>query len=66
MIARASAENERRPVLRAGTLDRTRLRDALGRLVAETSFSAAAVRLQTEFGKWDAAARFAAFVEERT
>jgi UDP:flavonoid glycosyltransferase YjiC (YdhE family) len=50
-------------LLRAGALDRTQLREALGRLVADASFGAAATRLQAEFGEWDAAARFAAFVE---
>ena len=50
-------------LLRAGNLDRTQLRDALTRLVTETTFTAAADRLRGEFAGWNAAANFAAFVD---
>jgi len=50
-------------LLRAGNLDRTQLRDALTRIVTESTFTAAAGRLRSEFAGWNAAANFATFVD---
>jgi UDP:flavonoid glycosyltransferase YjiC (YdhE family) len=50
-------------LLRAGSVDREQLRGALGRLLSEPSFSAAAAGLGDEFARWDAGAAFASFVE---
>jgi UDP:flavonoid glycosyltransferase YjiC (YdhE family) len=50
-------------LLRAGTLDRPNLRQALVRLLAEPSFANAAVRLGDEFARWNAPTAFAAFVD---
>ena len=53
-------------LLRSGTLTRETLADALGRLVAEPSYTQAAGRMRDEFAKWNAPATFAAFVAEAT
>jgi len=52
--------------LRAGSLTRDQVRDALARLLGEASFKQAALRTRAEFGKWPATARFAAFLDEVT
>ncbi len=53
-------------LLRSGTLAREPLADALGRLVSDPLFTQAAARLRDEFTRWNAAATFAAFVENAT
>jgi UDP:flavonoid glycosyltransferase YjiC (YdhE family) len=52
-------------LLRAGTLDRQTLAEALPRLF-EPAYSQAAGRLRDEFARWNAPAIFAAFVDEVT
>jgi len=52
-------------LLRAGTLDRETLSEALHR-VSEPAYADAAGRLRDEFARWDASATFAAFVDETT
>ncbi len=53
-------------LLRAGTLARKPLAQALERLVGEPSYARAAVRLSEEFARWDAPADFAALVAKAT
>ncbi|HXI56155.1 MAG TPA: nucleotide disphospho-sugar-binding domain-containing protein [Polyangia bacterium] len=53
-------------LLRAGNLQRATLGEALQRLVGDSRFTAAATRLATEFGDWNAATNFAALVEGAT
>ena len=51
-------------LVRAGNLDRDRLRVALQRMLSEPSFAGEAARLAREFARWNAREAFAAFVDE--
>ena len=53
-------------LVRAGTLTRETLADALRRIVSEPAYTRAAGRLRDEFARWNAPAAFAAFVDEVT
>jgi UDP:flavonoid glycosyltransferase YjiC (YdhE family) len=53
-------------LLRAGTLTRGILADALRRIVSEPAYTHAASRLREEFARWNAPAAFARFVDEAT
>jgi UDP:flavonoid glycosyltransferase YjiC (YdhE family) len=53
-------------LLRAGTLTREALADALPRVLSEPAYTHAARRLREEFARWNAPAAFAAFVAEAT
>jgi UDP:flavonoid glycosyltransferase YjiC (YdhE family) len=53
-------------LLRAGTLTREVLADALPRVVSEPAYTHAAGQLRDEFARWNAPATFATFVDEAT
>jgi UDP:flavonoid glycosyltransferase YjiC (YdhE family) len=51
-------------LLRAGALNATQVRQGLVQLTSEASFMNQAIHLRDEFSNWNAAARFAAFVDQ--